>query len=76
MFATGTPSPPKPFIKFVHDDSKCIPSAHTCGNIYVYVNQKTISGPWHHCMLTAHNCMLTVSLINYDLTRKILFHMS
>lgn len=60
MFATGTPSEPvtgfkpKPSIKFVHDDVKFIPSAHTCGNVlYVYINQKTIDGPFHHYMLTA-----------------------
>lgn len=60
MFATGTPSAPvigfnpKPSIKFVHDDAKLIPSAHTCGNVlYVYINQKTITGPLHYYMLTA-----------------------
>ena len=46
MFTTGTPSAPVlgfnpiPSIKFVHDDSTFIPSAHTCGNIlYIYVNE-------------------------------------
>ena len=60
MFATGTLSAPvvgfnpKPSIKFVHDDDKFIPCANTCGNVlYVYVNPKTITGPFHHYMLTA-----------------------
>ena len=60
MYTTGTPSAPvigfnpKPSIKFVHDDSRIIPSAHTCGNIlYIYINEKTITGPFHHYMLTA-----------------------
>ena len=60
MFATGSPSAPvtgfnpKPSIKFVHDETKFIPSAHTSGNVlYVYINQKTISEPFHHYMLTA-----------------------
>ena len=60
MFATETPSPPavgydpKPSLKFVHDESKCIPSAHTCGNmLYIYVNEKTVTGPFHHYFLTA-----------------------
>jgi hypothetical protein len=60
MFATETPSPlavgydPKQSTKFVHDESKFIPSAHTCGNmLYLYVNEKTVTGPFHHYLLTA-----------------------
>ena len=55
VFATATPSAPvigfntKPSIKFVHDVAKFFRFANTCANVlYIYVNQKTVTGPFHH----------------------------
>ena len=60
MFATGTPTPPvlgfdpKPTMKFIHDETRFIPSAHTCANVLnLYVNDKSVKGPFHQHLLTA-----------------------
>ena len=45
---------PEPSVKFIHDESKLIPSASTCSNtLYLYVNETTIQNPIHRYFLTA-----------------------
>lgn len=60
MFSTGaaqvpvTGFDPEPSVKFIHDESKLIPSASTCSNtLYLYVNETTIQNPIHRYFLTA-----------------------
>lgn len=60
MFSTGAAMvpvigfEPTPSICFVHDDTKCIPSAQTCSNkLYLYVNEGTVNYCTHRHLLTA-----------------------
>lgn len=60
MFATGSTNfpttgfQPNPTITFVHDETKTIPSAHTCANmLYLYVNKETEEKSIAYDLLTA-----------------------